>query len=346
VAKSIKCEKCGNEFSSAIEWEPSDPFSQVTLNAQWCPRCKSMNWLTGTEVEANFKFGAVQKLARNYAEVEIANQSIDSVWAAFIKNMDRVLALGKMPTLLLFHWDFYLRVRDKLPAHRSQISLTFTDGTAIPLEPERLSVDDKVVDEWFSRLPNEGTYLALEGLLSSMILSAWTAFETFAGDFWETAINAHPADLSRLQGRWKDGSKGRQPGDSPKGVDLDRLAAHRFDVSRSMGSILRERWTFQALESIREAYERAFGRKCDNVRKALLDDSLLHLSALRHILVHRSGTVDREFKTQTASASYFAATKIGDRVKLDGLIVGDLISKMINHSVAMVTSVDKFVARK
>jgi hypothetical protein len=43
----------------------------------------------------------------------------------------------------------------------------------------------------------------LEALLFAQILGTWTAFETMAGDLWETAINLHPAGLAELKGTKK-----------------------------------------------------------------------------------------------------------------------------------------------
>jgi hypothetical protein len=47
----------------------------------------------------------------------------------------------------------------------------------------------------------------LEAMLSSALTGTWTAFETMAGDLWETALNLHPAVLAELRGKKKRDGK-------------------------------------------------------------------------------------------------------------------------------------------
>ena len=56
------------------------------------------------------------------------------------------------------------------------------------------------IDDLLSMVPSRGTADGMRGMLDAMILGAWTAFETLAGDLWETALNIHPVNLSDLGG--------------------------------------------------------------------------------------------------------------------------------------------------
>ena len=48
-------------------------------------------------------------------------------------------------------------------------------------------------------LQGTGSGVGLDAMLSAAITGTWTAYETMAGDLWETALNIHPNTLAELR---------------------------------------------------------------------------------------------------------------------------------------------------
>ena len=78
----------------------------------------------------------------------------------------------------------------------------------------------------------------------SYITSAWTAFETMAGDLWEAAINYRPQGLADLSGKKRHRKSGAEkfgvddPQKIEKLVRLNDIRSHEWDTRNKMGSIL------------------------------------------------------------------------------------------------------------
>jgi hypothetical protein len=79
--------------------------------------------------------------------------------------------------------------------------------------------------------------VGLEAMLSSALTGTWTAFETMAGDLWETAVNIHPAVLAELRGKRKRQENPPQDSEtdekeSRKFVQLSEVLRHDFDLRK------------------------------------------------------------------------------------------------------------------
>src|SRR3954468_982458 len=114
----------------------------------------------------------------------------------------------------------------------------------------------------------------------------------------------HPYTLAGLKGTARRISKDSEEASTrtqeaakdDKRVHLNLLEMHKYDVTRNMGTILRQRYGFDSLRGIREAYSCAFSRKYNEIDRALLDDALDILSTLRNVIVHRASIADREYE--------------------------------------------------
>ena len=137
-----------------------------------------------------------------------------------------------------------------------------------------------------------------EGLRStrrSMISAAWTAHEILASGLWEASLNTRPCPLATLRGTFTPRSASTESigkanvssavAESQKTVRLDLLESNGFDLSSKMGSVLRDRFSFQKLDGIREAYTKAFGTASPKVCELIHDERLTALAATRHVLV-------------------------------------------------------------
>ncbi|MGC3967031.1 MAG: hypothetical protein QM775_06560 [Pirellulales bacterium] len=197
----------------------------------------------------------------------------------------------------------------------------------------------------------------VKSLLSSLVLTTWTAFETLAGDLWTAALNVHPQGLSSLTGTFKAWRQIDKPpasvqtekaGDKDnvgKQISLGVLQKYKFNLSANMGDVLRDKQEFTTLAKIREAYANAFSDDYDRVREVLLDQSLDHLSSLRNVLVHKGGIADIEFKSKIAGCEYFKSISVGDEVLLDGKIVAEMISAVSIQASNLVLAVDQWIIR-
>jgi hypothetical protein len=197
----------------------------------------------------------------------------------------------------------------------------------------------------------------LEAMLSSCMTGTWTAFETMAGDLWETALNMHPKGLAELQGKRKRLLKGAEidsdaaanseqddsDGANLKSVPLNEILRHEFKIEHRMGSVLRTRQRFDHLAGIREAYSLAFSRKADDIDVMLKQDSLDAVNAVRNLIVHRSGVVDQTYERK-AKFLKIPTSPIGFPIFLDGEIVRKLMTATVICSLRLIVAVDEWIA--
>ncbi|HEV8070354.1 MAG TPA: hypothetical protein VGP76_21750 [Planctomycetaceae bacterium] len=274
---------------------------------------------------------------------------------AFIRNLDRVVALGKLPRMFNLHWENTRRAEAEA---RGQGPRVITSGPpiewqpwpvhAVQLEPRPFSVDFL-----FGKVPI-GSRFAVEGLMASMLIGTWTAFETLASDLWEEALNCHPQALAALSGdpsSWQNdnSSEGKRDeqksggGSGDKSLSLGLIQGHITDLFQQLGTLLRYRYSFQTLPVIRKAYGQAFSKDFEEIRGILVDTSFDHLAGTRNILVHRAGKADSKFQSQTRDCAHFSQIQDGDLVVLNGIIVADIMSKAITQAVKLLIAVDKWI---
>ena len=129
------------------------------------------------------------------------------------------------------------------------------------------------------------------GQLASHITATWTIFETLAGDLWEAAMNGHPSGLSDLHGK-PSSSSGQTEG---KSIPLSQLEKYRYDLTDVMGTVLREKFNFTVLDSVRDAYSMAFHKHSKKIEAAIMDKSLDALNKVRNLIVHKAGIVDKRY---------------------------------------------------
>jgi hypothetical protein len=196
--------------------------------------------------------------------------------------------------------------------------------------------------------------IGFEALLLSYITSMWTAFETLAGDLWESAINEKPNLLAQLKGKSNRLRKGRRADgfssartdrdeDTSKSVRLDLIQFYQWNLSNKMGTVLKRKYEFSRLESIREAYASAFCEKADNIDKILSDDALDVVSALRNVIVHKGAVADKEYLARCKHLPKLPHAGEGQEVPLDGEIVSSAIGEAIYCSAHLIGAVDEWI---
>ncbi len=205
-----------------------------------------------------------------------------------------------------------------------------------------------------SKAPSYQVIRGIEAMLTSLILGMWTTFETMARDLWESAVNTHPKRLSSLDGNWKRLRKtpaiaGQLPTKSEqqyesKQVSLNLIQMNAYDLRNCMGTILRDRFGFDRLDGIREAYGLAFSEDTAQIDAALTDTALDSLSSVRNLLVHRGGRVDKEYEKHAKRLSIPQAA-IGEPILLDGEIVVNLVVGAFKAANDLLAGVEEWLTK-
>jgi hypothetical protein len=186
-----------------------------------------------------------------------------------------------------------------------------------------------------SMIADQNVRPGLETWMAAQITGAWTAFETLTGDLWEASLNCHPAGLSDL--------KGKTSGEN-KSVHLRAIQQFKYDLSKSMGTLLKEKHSFDRLEDIRFNYSEAFFEDRQQIDTILADKSIDTLSVTRHLMVHRGGIVDQKYLDRTKNLPNAPRAPIGQPVQLDGEIILNLSGPVMKLGLDLIIAVDNWLA--
>ena len=127
-----------------------------------------------------------------------------------------------------------------------------------------------------------------------------------------------------------------------------------YNLSQSMGDLLRGKMDFTSVQGIREAYSLAFRQRKQKkafrsmvaaVDAALSDTAIDALAAVRHVIVHKAGTVDESYRRDHRKLPAALRVKAG-QVPLDGDNVKNLIEPVAACSVKLLTAIDGWLSRK
>lgn len=168
---------------------------------------------------------------------------------------------------------------------------------------------------------------------------AWTAFECLATDAWVTALNARPLSLGQ-RALTVSPEGGSQDGLTSKQVSVKLLAKYGFDLRAHMGTVLKPKFDLTSLSNITRAYNAAFGkyRQLDEVFDSR---DLDLLEASRHVIVHRAGIVDEEFRSRTKRMDL--DYPLGIQLPLDGKTVSRLANSAIEAGCRLIAFVDDWL---
>jgi len=298
-----------------------------------------------------------------------SEELIFEVAEAFFDNMKRVNAIGVLPMFLVA----LAATNESLCANaRRNIGIGFDDplyglnssemppeiGTRLDAEEDRirLSILERSKKgtmvgpvklgtmQLASVITDSHIIEGLDAILSAMIVGTWTAVETLVSDLWRTALNVHPVKLAALAGKWHKPPKDTNIEDEAEPSDkrtirLEELGKRGYDLSKEMGTVLRGRYKWGVLESVRNAYGEAFSSKFDGIITAIEHPSLDAMSATRNVLVHKAGVVDAEFLKKNRAWPGFANAEIGKSLQLNGIVVRDLIIPVHENAINLTNAV-------
>jgi hypothetical protein len=193
----------------------------------------------------------------------------------------------------------------------------------------------------------------LDSLLSSLVFGLWTACEVCLTDLWIAALNEGPKRLVenviKIPALRSDTDL---TASQAKQIPISALADFGYDLSAKMGDLLRttKKVDFQSLRNTQRAYVSAFRSGAE----ALLNEAdqsyanVMILSAVRNVLLHRGGKVDREYKSIVGKAkgnSIPSVTQLseGDTVKVRGGMVKEMHSAVVHLCTNVLLFVDQEV---
>ena len=122
----------------------------------------------------------------------------------------------------------------------------------------------------------------------------WAGLETLASDVFIALVNAKPdmAGVLFRDPRTKRYYQGR---------DLAlALEEHNYNLSLCMGEVLVDQHRIDDVEGMRNIFDVLFPSS-DSLRHALSEEKLWRLSQDRNLIVHRRGTIDRQYVAKTGS---------------------------------------------
>jgi hypothetical protein len=180
---------------------------------------------------------------------------------------------------------------------------------------------------------------AARALLFAGITTGWAAFESAAKDIWTVALNSSPNALGQPALAKMPIEKESDGLISAKQISIGLLARHSFDLRGKLGSLLAEKFDFTGVSGIRTAYVSAFG-KIAPFDTIFDDPNLATLEATRHLIVHRAGFVDEEYKRRTKDS-----TSIGNQIHLDGERVCELVNSSIAVHCKLIKHVDDWLIK-
>jgi hypothetical protein len=126
-------------------------------------------------------------------------------------------------------------------------------------------------------------------------------------------------------------------------VDLRVIRKYGWDSRNNMGSILKTKFRFTTLQGIRNAYEAAFYKEADAIDAMVQSGLLGQLSALRNVIVHKSGIADSEYIQSAKEIKGLPELKSGDKLYIDGPMIAGLVPQAANLTNGLIYVVDEWL---
>jgi hypothetical protein len=97
------------------------------------------------------------------------------------------------------------------------------------------------------------------------------------------------------------------------------------------------------LRGIKDAYEAAFYKDSDSIDRIVQSDVFERLSALRNLIVHRSGIADDEYIQRTRETAGLPDLQRGEKLRVDGKMIAELLSGATNQASKLILAVDHWL---
>jgi len=310
--------------------------------------------------------------SESYAMVpeKIHTPAFDRLLSTFIFNVTTVIRLHELLTRVTYTTSIFSRAAGLTPYRSGLIFRDLEDAkdpknfeyferfiseqaarlnSLPPIEAEReiINVGSQIVIETCTALiGNDESSNIKEGITRmyfSMVMTAYAAFETLAGDLWEEIVNLSPRNYR---------------GDPQ--ISFEQIREVKYNLSGKVGSFLRSasKVDFQSLPKIREAYGLIGTGKPSNYGTAISDPRLSVTAAVRNLIAHKSGVVDSKFiallaeikdrnREDTAISALIddLVIPVGETLHLNGRQVSDLVNPCIDVASRLLTEADQWAER-
>lgn len=221
------------------------------------------------------------------------------------------------------------------PPNHTEVKEAFRNGLVLP---GGHSIDVEAV---ISRVEiTRAHHGKSQSLLTAVLLTGWTAIESFLTDLWLDAVDycPNPLAMNVLQG--KDGIK----------LSPDDLKEANFNFASSMGRTLYEcgKVDLMKLGGIEAAYLKAFqignGKESDTIRDLFKNTkaTLIVFESMRNLIAHRGGRIDQRFREQIRGYCPNLVTGLEDGEILP--LTGELVRNHINDSVKFGIQLAKYIS--
>ena len=222
-----------------------------------------------------FELAAMAELSSSFQDINISSdQRLTDVAEVFVSNVHRAYSLATFVPHVAFHAGVQGSLEaigkyrvygspeiDPASSEQAQLLIDKMDGLYLEWNQRHASGSGDL-ERWTLGLASLNSRIhaadvvvtsAVEGLLQSVVLTTWTAFEVLAGDLWEAALNIHPAELAELKGTTRgwgrvsnqtEGSDGQAANKEKAGEIRIKTAytqQYGYDLSNRMGTVLRGR---------------------------------------------------------------------------------------------------------
>lgn len=283
----------------------------------------------------------------------LRSKALQSVADVYSKNINDILGLLALPYLFVSvgirdaqRIQFYLQAvaetkillrsdedKAKVEAYAENLAKKAKEDESSPQNP-----DKETHRQLAKLLEHNQVNEAVRSLLFAGATFGWAAFESAAKDIWIAALNARPillaqSALSELP------DETATEGLSAKHISVGLLARHGFDLRDKLGSLLSDKFDFTGVSGIRVAYTSAFG-KGSAFDTMFNEQNLATLEATRHLIVHRAGFADEDYKRRTKDD-----VPLGQQLHLDGSRVCMLVNSSITVCCKLMREVDEWLVK-
>jgi hypothetical protein len=182
-------------------------------------------------------------------------------------------------------------------------------------------------------------YEAAHAWLSAQLTGTWTAFEAMTEELWVAALNVHPSGLAEL-------SAGKRAPSERRKVDFKYFNIYGYDLSSKMGLVLKEKYSFDRLEGIREAYTDAWFENDQAILEAINNRALDALAETRHVIIHNGGIVDQKYLDRQSCLPQALVVPVGAALPLDGAVTAQLTNPVMRLGWTMIMLVDAWLSNR
>lgn len=196
--------------------------------------------------------------------------------------------------------------------------------------PDALSqMTDRVVRDLVRRSGDGDLRTASHELLLETIVMVWGALEILISETLRVLLNQNPATAARLLEHER--TKKHFPS---KGISVESLLSHDFNVADSMGDLLLRDRHFDSLPVIRDMLDVILPDK--GLRGALGSDDLWLLWQRRHLIVHRRGHIDESYLSKTSDKA-----ALGSRLSLSSRYIDSSLDLAVTTAVELLRALSQ-----